>query len=221
LLGLGWFALYGGLLLRTARRERYIREFVLPHGLFRKLQEKRPGIDSKYHALVARALRQFFLCHLASGRKYVSMPSQVVDDLWHEFILYTRNYQQFCNRAFGGYMHHTPAVALGPGQGDEMGLKRAWRYACLEENINPKAPSRLPLLFGIDAKLGIEDGFRYLPDCGKRKSAGQGDVYCGADLAPGCGGDAGSSWFGSDSGAAFGDSGGSSCGGGGCGGASD
>ena len=104
--GLSAFAVYSGIGLRRAKRERFIREFVLPHGLFKKLQEKRPALDPRHHSLVARALRQFFLCHLKSGRKFVSMPSQVVDDLWHEFILYTRNYQQFCSKAFGGYMHH-------------------------------------------------------------------------------------------------------------------
>ena len=29
-----------------------------------------------------------------SGNKYVSMPSQIADDLWHEFILYTREYKE-------------------------------------------------------------------------------------------------------------------------------
>lgn len=206
------YATYSNLQLRRAKRERYIRQFVLPNGLFKKLHEKRPEIDPRHHPLVARALRQFFLCHLKSGRQFVSMPSQVVDDLWHEFILYTRDYQRFCNRAFGAFMHHTPAVALGRGQNDDMGLKRTWRYACLEENINPKAPSRLPLLFAIDTKLGIANGFRYLPDCSKQKTPGN-DVHCGAHLGAGCGGGSG----GSDSSLGS-DSGGSSCGGGGCGG---
>jgi len=226
-LGLGGFAAYSGFQLRRAKRERFVREFVLPHGLFKKLQEKRPELDPRHHALVARALRQFFLCHLKSGRKFVSMPSQVVDDLWHEFILYTRDYQQFCSKAFGGYMHHTPAVKLGRGQTDDVGLKRTWRYACLEENINPRAPSRLPLLFAIDAKLGVANGFRYLPDCSKWRPDGRGEVHCGAHLGVGCGGggsgwgSSGDSWFGSDSGGGFSDSGGSSCGGGGCGGGGD
>jgi hypothetical protein len=218
-LGLAYLAAYSGLQLRSARREKYIREFVLPYGLFKKLEEKRPGIDPKYHPLVARALRQFFLCHLKSGKKFVSMPSQAVDDLWHEFILYTRNYQQFCKKAFGAYMHHTPAVALGRGQRDDIGLKRTWRYACLEENINPKAPSRLPLLFAIDEKLGIAEGFRYLPDCSKWKPDGSGNVHCGAHLGAGCGGGSywGDSWTGSESDGCA-DSRGSACGGGGCGG---
>jgi hypothetical protein len=224
LVGLSGLAAYSGISLRRANRERYVREFILPQGLYKKLQEKRPAIDPKHHPLVARALRQFFLCHLKSGRKFVSMPSQIVDDLWHEFILYTRNYQHFCNKAFGGYMHHTPAVELGGSQTDDGGLKRTWRYACLEENINPRAARRLPLLFAIDTKLEIPDGFRYVPDCSKAKTEGSGAVHCGTTLSAGCGGgssDSGNSWFGSDSGGGFfdgGDSGGSSCGGGGCGG---
>lgn len=211
------YATYIGVQWRRAKRERYIREFDLPPGLYKKLQDKRPEIDPKHHPLVARALRQFFLCHLRSGRRFVSMPSQVVDDLWHEFILYTRDYQQFCKKAFGGYMHHAPAVALGHRQTDDIGLRRSWRFACLEENINPKRPRRLPLLFAIDKKLGIANGFNYSPNCDKQRSAGNSNVHCGAHLGSGCGGSSdGGSWSTSDGGHS--ESGGASCGGGGCGG---
>jgi hypothetical protein len=221
--GLAGFAAFAGLAWRRASRERYIRQFILPQGLFKKLKDRRPEVDAKYHSLIAQGLRQFFLCYLKSGRQFVSMPSQAVDDLWHEFILYTRDYQQFCSKAFGGYMHHVPAVALGRGQSDDAGLRRTWRHACQEENINPKAPARLPLLFAIDAKLGVAGGFRYLPDCSKRKTE-HGDVHCGADIGASCGGgasDSGGSWFSSDSGSDASDAGGSSCGGGGCGGGGD
>ena len=44
------------------------------------------------------------------------------------------------------------------------GIKRAWRLACAREGINPKTPSRLPLLFAIDG-VGIANGFRYQLDC--------------------------------------------------------
>src|SRR5688572_1769389 len=90
---------------RLARAE-FIRTYSFPRGLLDKLHAKRPTLDAKDLQLVARALRQFFLAHLHSGRKYVSMPSQVADDLWHEFILYTRSYDAFCRRAFGRFMHH-------------------------------------------------------------------------------------------------------------------
>jgi hypothetical protein len=81
--------------VRRAAREAHIRSFVLPQGLFAELKKKRPDLTQKDCELVAHALRQFFLAYLLGGRQYVSMPSQVVDDLWHAFILHTRTYEQF------------------------------------------------------------------------------------------------------------------------------
>ncbi|HEX4937417.1 MAG TPA: hypothetical protein VFX11_02010, partial [Candidatus Kapabacteria bacterium] len=68
------------------------------------------------------------------------------------------------------------------------GLRRCWWYTCLEENINPKNATRMPLLFALDAKLNIPNGFRYTLDCSKMKSGG-GDgsntsvVHCGSDFS--------------------------------------
>lgn len=219
---------------RQLARAQFIRSYTFPHGLFAKLSAKRPQLDTKQMQLVARALRQFFLAYLQSGRRYVSMPSQVTDDLWHEFILYTRHYDAFCRRAFGGFLHHTPAVVLSRDRQNNSGLRRAWWYSCKEDNINPRAATRLPLLFALDAKLGIADGFVYSPDC--KKERGYADttagtvVYCGGDFMDG-------SFDGSTDGfgdAHFGDSSsgdatadaGSGCGGdsgcgGGCGGGGD
>ncbi len=169
--------------LRAARRAEFIRHYAFPKGLIAKLQTRRPGLLAKDGQLVARALRQYFLAHMASGRQFVSMPSQVTDDLWHEFILYTRNYEDFCRRAFGRFMHHTPAVVLGKGEQGNVGLRRTWWFCCKEENINPTKPARLPLLFAIDGKLGITDGFRYVPDCNALREGGDGSAYCGGDFA--------------------------------------
>lgn len=148
-----------------SRREQHIRAYMFPRGLFDKFASARPGLDVKQQQLVARALRQYFLAYLKSGCKRVAMPSQVVDDLWHEFILYTRDYAKFCSQAFGQFLHHTPAVKLGGQRADNEGLRRVWWYCCLEENINPRKPTRLPLLFALDHKLGIANGFVYQLDC--------------------------------------------------------
>lgn len=217
------------------RRAAFIREAVLPRGLFEKLRAKHPQLSTKDCQLVAHGLRQFFLAHLNSGRRFVSMPSQVVDDLWHEFILYTKNYDAYCRSAFGRFLHHSPAVVLGSERQRNAGLRRCWWFACKEENINPRAPTRLPLLFALDTKLNIPGGFRYVPDCsGVRREQdgkdGKGDAatYCGGDFTSSSY-DGGTEGFsdglgsgGSDGGSA--DAGGSDggggdgCGGGGCGG---
>jgi hypothetical protein len=105
------------------------------------------------------------------------------------------------------------------------GLRRVWWHCCREENINPRQPTRLPLLFALDAKLGVAGGFHYRADCsGLRRSqddAGGGSyVHCGGDFCDasidGCTdglGDASSS----DGGGGGGGGDGSGCGGGGCG----
>jgi hypothetical protein len=207
------------------RRAEFIRTYTLPKGLFDKLMQKRAQLAGKDCSLVARALRQFFLAYLRSGRRPVSMPSQVADDLWHEFILYTREYQRFCRQAFGGFLHHSPAVVLGSQALADDGLRRVWWQCCKEENINPRHATRLPLLFALDAKLNIADGFKYVVNCDAIRRVNEADgsaVYCGGDLAPvaypkrkdgsGCGGGGGGGCGGGH------DGGGSGCGGGGCGG---
>lgn len=209
---------------RGLQRERYIRSFVFPHGLFDKLQKKHPQLTFKECQLVSHALRQYFLTHLKSGKKYVSMPSQVVDDLWHEFILHTREYQIFCQSGFGQFFHHTPAAALTAAKGQSnAGLRRCWVYACREENINPANAARLPLLFAIDTKLQIANGFHYVADCSSIKRENDGDanavIYCGGDFSSSSidGDTSGFNDGATDSGSA--DSGaGDGCGGGGCGG---
>lgn len=173
---------------RNLKHEAFIRNYVFPQGLFSRLQAAHPQLSLKDCQLVAQALRQFFLSHLKSGRKFVSMPSQVVDSLWHEFILYTKDYEKFCAGAFGKFMHHTPAVVLGSQKASDAGLRRCWAYACREEKINPSKPTRLPLLFALDQKLAIANGFLYVADCSTIRRAGdasgsQGIVHCGGDLA--------------------------------------
>jgi hypothetical protein len=210
---------------RRLQREVFIRNHDLPRGLFDNLRKRRPELSLKDCQLTANALRQFFLAYLMSGRKYVSMPSQVADDLWHEFILFTRHYDAFCRGAFGGFLHHTPAVSVGASSKADGGLHTTWWHACKEDHINPRAPTRLPLLFALDTKLGVADGFSYALDCktalvtrATASATAVPVIYCGGDFAAAAKSrrDKGS---GGDGGCGGGDNGGDSgCGGGGCGG---
>jgi hypothetical protein len=220
------------------RRAEFIRTYRWPPGLLERLEKHRPGLERKDSALVSRGLRQFFVAYLMSSKRYVSMPSQVADDLWHEFILYTREYETFCRRAFGGFLHHTPAVVLSGHRKSNEGLRRVWWYCCKYENIDPVNPTRLPLLFALDSKLNIPDGFVYHPQCEELRKNGSGAAYCGGDFANssvdgssagfgdagsdagghGSHGDAGGAHGGDAGGGGDGGGGGGGCGGGGCGG---
>ncbi len=33
----------------------------------------------------------------------------IVDEMWHNFILFTSTYHEFCTHYFGGFLHHLPA----------------------------------------------------------------------------------------------------------------
>jgi hypothetical protein len=176
-----------------SRRRQFIREARMPSFLGAKLRQKYPQLSPGDTDLVLRGLRQFFMAHLRSQRKFVAMPSQVADDAWHEFILHTQAYETWCKAAFGKLLHHTPAEVLGRNPKRNDGLRRTWYWACKEESINPRTPTRLPLLFALDKKFAIPGGFSYVPDCRDiDRASGSGD-YCGTSFgSDGGGGDGGS-----------------------------
>ena len=224
-----WLVLGMGLLLRAAfkswelaLRRQFIRDAELPRFLTSHILAAHPGLEARDAELVLRGLRQFFMAHLRSGRQFVGMPSKVVDTAWHAYILHTQGYARWCQAAFGGMLHHTPAEVMGHSQKQNNGLRRTWFWTCKEESINPRKPSRLPLLFALDAKFGIARGYRYTPDCKDIDHPTDAGPYCGADFGSSSsgGGDGGSSsgdFGGADSSSDGGGSDGGGCGGG-CGG---
>lgn len=193
--------------LKNSRRK-FLATYQVPDAVVDRFRQKHTTLNGAQEVLVREGLQQYFqICQRAQG-KFVSMPSQVVDDMWHDFILFTRNYQDFCSKAFGRYLHHTPVEAMPSPNLATAGIRRTWFHACRIEGINPKQPDRLPLLFALDAQLGIANGFFYTLNCEHAALSSSG-TFCASSIA--CGG--------SDSGCS-GDSGdgsgcGGSCGGGG------
>lgn len=187
-----------GYLKRTRRlkREEFIRSYVFPSSTLAVLAKSHPHIDENDQLRVAEALREFFLVRLRVGDRLIGMPSRVVDDLWHEFILDTREYERFCKLAFGGFFHHVPATANPPGKRMDAALRVTWRYACLAEGIYSPSPTRLPLLFAIDSELQIENGqsfINWLFSARRGENAGDGGSACGGgdSHGGGCGGHGG------------------------------
>lgn len=209
-----------GVVWAAWERQRLVREAPMPQFLKRKLREAYPHLSGKDTELVERGLRQFFLACLRSRGKFVAMPSRVVDSMWHEFILHTRAYRDWCELVLGRFVDHVPAEALGKNPVRNDGLRRAWYWACKDEAIAPRLPSRLPLLFALDAKLAIANGFHYVPDCsGIKRIDDNSATHCGNSFSDGSySGEAGS-FGGAESSASDGSSSdagsGDGCGGGG------
>jgi hypothetical protein len=133
-------ALFAAMAVRLprAQREACGRTYMFPPGLFAAFAKRRPGLTIEDRQLVAHALRQFFLASLKGGRRFVSMPSQAAGGLWHEFNLYTKHSDAFRGKAFGRFLHQSPANTLGPDRQGNAGLRRAWWHACLDQNIEPR-----------------------------------------------------------------------------------
>lgn len=194
--------------LLNGKRKKFISMYKFNPELASKIAKKHPNLDERQIVVVQEALKDYFLISNIAGKKFIAMPSQVVDDLWHEFILYTKAYQRFCDKAFGRFLHHIPTEGMKDQITATEGIRRTWKYACKLEDINPNYPEKLPRLFLLDRLYEIPDGFYYSKDC-KDSSLGTASGYCASHI-----GNCGSS---SDTSSSCGSSNDSSCGSG-CGG---
>ncbi|WP_410611559.1 glycine-rich domain-containing protein [Amycolatopsis sp. lyj-109] len=62
-----------------------------------------------------------FLYACAGNRGERLAPSSAVDIGWHTFLLYTKEYEDFCRRVSGRFIHHVPDDGRAQdGHGDEM-----------------------------------------------------------------------------------------------------
>lgn len=207
---------------RRAARERFIAQTDIPQFLKTKLRQIYPHLSGAEADVAEQGLRDFFTACLHSKKRFMAMPSQAVDVLWHEFILHTKAYEQWCDQALGYFLHHTPAQALGKSAMRNDGLRRMWHWTCKKEGIDPRQPSHLPFLFAIDNKLRIPKGFHYAPDCRAGRggveiigSVGGGDVHCGTSFSDGSHSGSSADFGGAESSSSDGSDGaGGGCGGG-------
>ena len=47
----------------------------------------------------------------ARGQQFhLSPPLQILDEMWHQFVLFTEPYTAYCQRVYGRYIHHHPTT---------------------------------------------------------------------------------------------------------------
>lgn len=97
----------------------------------------------------------------------IPMFSESVDEVWHQFILHTRSYQDFCKNYVGFFLHHVPnGKDSTPDYVEERKkLKVLWILACHFASSNPARGfgsidpvhgSEIPDLFLADLLLGVD-----------------------------------------------------------------
>ncbi|WP_129692147.1 hypothetical protein [Gottfriedia acidiceleris] len=72
-----------------------------------KIMKKEDWSNAKY-TFIEKELKRFFL--MAAIFENVPMYNQEVDKIWHEMILFTKSYQNFCKSFCGEMIHHEPNV---------------------------------------------------------------------------------------------------------------
>ncbi len=62
------------------------------------------------------AIEEFrkFLILVALEIKPLAMISPKVDDVWHQFVLFTEKYSDFCTHVMGKFIHHKPNTTMDP-----------------------------------------------------------------------------------------------------------
>jgi len=79
----------------------FIDSYRFHPAIRKKLSAKQPLLTDQQLDLVFDGLHDYFYICNQTNNKMISMPSQPVNDAWHEFILFTRAYQQYCKKALG------------------------------------------------------------------------------------------------------------------------
>jgi hypothetical protein len=210
---------------RTARKaEAYIASYAFPSHLSSRVRRHNPQLDEAGWKPVEQGLREWFVCCAWRGRTILGMPSRLVDEAWHEFILDSISYTRFCDVAFGGYLHHTPDEAMSTPMGDALGdTVRAW-------DRSEMGSSEESVLWDLDEQLGVGEplGINGLQLSASRARSPYPLTTGWACAGSGGGGglDGGGAHHGGHHGGGCGASGcsggcsGGGCGGGGCGGGS-
>ena len=88
--------------------EAFIAAYEFPAHIERGVRRKNPGLTDDDWSAVEQGLRDWLICCAWRGGATLAMPSRIVDRAWHEFILDSASYIDFCDRAYGEYLHHIP-----------------------------------------------------------------------------------------------------------------
>jgi hypothetical protein len=84
--------------------------FEAPYLIEKLLADHVCASEDEARALFREVKRYLFL-NRADQSKIWEMHSFRIDEVWHQFVLFTRQYMEFCTRYYGVYLPHSPSNA--------------------------------------------------------------------------------------------------------------
>lgn len=136
---------------RIVRVDRAVARLELPEAVFKTCPWQPRG-------LIETGLRQWLRCCAPAfgHRRVIGMPSRAVDEAWHGLILCTALYSDFCDQAYGRYLHHHPegaAPASIAGTTDPMS-EQIGRTVVAWSLVAQSGEDCV--LWNLDARVGVE-----------------------------------------------------------------
>ena len=91
-------------------------DFEAPY-LIEKLLKDHVVDSAEQGAALFTEVKRYLVLNQVDRTKAWKMYSLRVDEVWHQFVLFTVEYSTFCDKYFGHYAHHAPSNAPDPGFG--------------------------------------------------------------------------------------------------------
>lgn len=106
-------------------------------GVLRRYCKEHGASMQEAEEVFRETLRWLYLCHRAAevGIGCAITPElEKIDWMWHTFLLYTRDYADFCDRHFGAFIHHLPSEE-GEAEDDETLRSRLVQQLSLIDDV--------------------------------------------------------------------------------------
>ena len=91
-----------------------LERYEIPSGVIERIKPKEP-FNKMADAQIKEVVNEFkkFMAIVVinhNTEKRVEMVNELVDEVWHTFILFTNEYRKFCDALVGEYIHHEPNI---------------------------------------------------------------------------------------------------------------
>jgi hypothetical protein len=105
--------------LETPTGVRDALAFEAPY-LIEKLRKARIADSDAEAEALFREAKRYLVMTQADDTRIWQMHSLRVDEAWHQFILFTAQYAEYCQRCFGRHVHHSPSNAPKVERAEEL-----------------------------------------------------------------------------------------------------
>src|SRR3989344_1575630 len=100
----------------TYEQKEFVRrldEFEAPYLQEKLLKDSKFNSQEEYQRAFVE-FKKYVILDKLTGNSPIGMASVKVDELWHQLILFTKEYSKFCNEIQGYFLHHSPHTSQTP-----------------------------------------------------------------------------------------------------------